>query len=186
MSKKMFKLIKAQSVLEYIAASLVFTTVGIGGFLLTNQLAVLTTRGGPETYEVDGTLIAKTIEDGVAPEDDLWPSVWSEPQADLEGKTPEDTMEYGEEHSSDWNDGDEATLIGGSSQGREWLAGDSGVDESAGQSVDKEEYTSQELQAMYEQHTQEWIDTYDSGYKAEEIDYINYDLDQDWFMGGSS
>jgi len=173
---------KAQVALEYIAAALVFATVGIASFLAINQAVTLSTMGEASTYHSTDTIVGLGLDDGVDPEQYQYPSDWAEPQPELGGAIPENTIQQGQEDVSDWDDSQEQGWVDESSQREYWLDDDPErrmVDFQ--DDMDQESYTSQELQQEYSDYTNQWLTQNPEGYTAERIQEIDQVLDQPWF-----
>jgi len=173
---------KAQTALEYIAAALAFSTVGLASFLAINQAAISKVMGEPETYHAPDTVIGKGLADGVSPEEYKSPSTWSQPQPELDGAKPEDTVQLSKEHTSDWDDGKEEDWVEGAPDGEYWADSDL-----SGSTIDVEpvhdgNYTKEEMQQKFSDYTQQWINENSEGYTAERKQEINEDADQSWFI----
>ena len=172
---------KAQTALEYIAAAIAFSTVGIASFLAINQAATLAVMGEADTYHSTDTVIGKGLADGVSPEEYEYPSLWSEPQPELGGVKPEDTVQKSKEHTSDWDDAQEQDWVKEASE-RDYWAGVN-PDESLVdfQPTDKD-YTKEELQKDYSDYTKQWLNKNSQGYDAERKQEINEALQEPWFI----
>ncbi|UCC95665.1 MAG: hypothetical protein JSW40_02670 [Candidatus Omnitrophota bacterium] len=68
----------SQSMIEYICVCVVFATVGVITFIAAIRGAALARRGTLATYASPGTLMGKTLADGVAEGDHRLPSTWGD------------------------------------------------------------------------------------------------------------
>jgi hypothetical protein len=79
---KKMNLRKAQSILEYIMVTVVFTTVGIVAFFAALRTAAITRQGTAQTYYSTQTEIGKTVNTGVSQDELRYPSKFGTYSAD--------------------------------------------------------------------------------------------------------
>ncbi|MBU1113484.1 MAG: hypothetical protein KKH93_06410 [Candidatus Omnitrophica bacterium] len=186
MKKDKFQSIKAQTALEYIAASFVFATVGIGTFLAINQASVLSTVGNVSSYGTDQTLQGAALEGaGDLPETEL-PADWGVAQEGLGGASPIDTIAAAENATSTWDNNQEASLAG--QEGQYW-------DENQGTELgvnllEGESYAPDGIQTEFNSLTGEYLGLNQAGYTEDDVSYVNQGvsystegISDDWFIG---
>jgi hypothetical protein len=90
---------RAQSILEYLGVMAVFTTLGVGAFMMANKEAALTRAGTEGTYYSEDTWRGQTLAGGVDHETVTWPEEWNGAVGNQPGE-------------SDWTPADESGFTG--------------------------------------------------------------------------
>lgn len=174
---------KAQTALEYIAAALVFATVGIASFMAINQTALLSTMGGQDNYWSDDTLLGKTLSDNISQADYEWPEAWDAPpdQEIPEGALSQDLANLPAVQEADWSLAQEQELLAETGAGQYWT--DSQNPNYAVNFPEvQDSYTASQLQSQSDQLTNEFLTNNQAGYTDEGMQEIQGELDKDWFM----
>lgn len=76
--RRIMKLKKTQSILEYICVCTAFAAVGIGTFLAVVYSSFYNLRGPSQTYTSSNTVMDQTLNTRVDANTYKWPSAWSE------------------------------------------------------------------------------------------------------------
>ena len=197
MKKQRFKIIKAQTALEYLGAFTVFAAIGLGTFyginyfLESNQADILAMRGIDGNYQSTDTILGKTLEGGketTNPYNEVvpWPVDWSEPQEDLDGARPADIAGLGAEAESSWNNPEEQDLLAQhGAAGGHWTE-----NERLDQEVDapgvEETYTASELQGVHDDLVGQVLEDNQQGYTEAGMQQIQSGLNQEWFFNPPS